>query len=445
MKVEVTIKVDGKVIKEHQREVGGVLEAMEEATHALGKEVARDSLQAALDNIKHPPRPLFSAEGGEMRHRGYACRTFVGLNGPITIKRARFQCSVTKKMHMPLDAVLDLPGGQVTVSVARRAMSLSTKFEFAQLEEEMMVQHEVSLTDTTLDCLMQAAGGTAVADREARLDALEAAPKGVQRERMVLPLNSSPAPKRLYVGCDGITYRTNLRQADANDSSLQRSVYQEMKVGAVFWQDARGKWHKQLTSGRGNPERFGLELWRLAVSCGMLEAEEVIFISDGGRWCNSVAELYFKDAVRILDWYHLSEHVWTAGRRLYPEDEKGAKGWVDACMGRLHDYSGVGLMLRLERCLKARGSEAAEALEPLLDYLRPRLAITDYVDYRKAGYTIGSGMIESSCKQVVAKRLKGSGMQWSEPGALAMTALVSVKLNDTWDAFWDTRPLQRAA
>ena len=116
---------------------------------------------------------------------------------------------------------------------------------------------------------------------------------------------------------------------------------------------------------------------------------------------------------------------------------------MDACMDRLHDHSSVGL--RLERCLKARGSEAAEALEPLLDYLRPRLAITDYVDYRKAGYTIGSGMIESSCKQVVAKRLKGSGMQWSEAGALAMTALVSAKLNDTWDAFWDTRPLQRAA
>ncbi len=59
MKVEVTIKVDGKVVKVHQREVGGILEAMEEATHALGKEVARDSLQAALDNIKVPPRPLF--------------------------------------------------------------------------------------------------------------------------------------------------------------------------------------------------------------------------------------------------------------------------------------------------------------------------------------------------------------------------------------------------
>ncbi len=91
------------------------------------------------------------------------------------------------------------------------------------------------------------------------------------------------------------------------------------------------------------------------------------------------------------------------------------------------------------------GPEAGEALEPLLDYLRPRLSITNYVDHRKAGNTIGSGMIESNCKQVVAKRLKGSGMQWSETGAVAMTALVAHKLNDTWNALWDTRPLQRAA
>ena len=58
---------------------------------------------------------------------------------------------------------------------------------------------------------------------------------------------------------------------------------------------------------------------------------------------------------------------------------------------------------------------------------------------------IGSGMMESSCKQLVGERLKGTGMRWSEEGALAMAALVSLQINGTWDAFWETRPLQRAA
>lgn len=77
--------------------------------------------------------------------------------------------------------------------------------------------------------------------------------------------------------------------------------------------------------------------------------------------------------------------------------------------------------------------------------MRPRLAITDYVDYRAAGYVIGSGMMESTCKQLVTQRLKGTGMQWSEAGALAMTGLIAHRINGSWDRFWASRPLQRAA
>ena len=52
--------------------------------------------------------------------------------------------------------------------------------------------------------------------------------------------------------------------------------------------------------------------------CGLLEADEVIFISDGGGWCDTVARAHFHDAVRILDWYHLVEHVWAAAGRPHP-------------------------------------------------------------------------------------------------------------------------------
>ena len=77
--------------------------------------------------------------------------------------------------------------------------------------------------------------------------------------------------------------------------------------------------------------------------------------------------------------------------------------------------------------------------------MRPRLAITDYVDYKAAGYVIGSGMMEETCKQLVSQRLKGTGMQWSESGALAMNALIAHRINRAWGPFWASRPLQRAA
>jgi hypothetical protein len=365
------------------------------------------------------------------------------LNGSITIRRARFQDEKTGHMSFPLDEVLDLPGGEVTVSLARRAMHLATKMSFAELQEELRVQHEVRLTDSTLDTVMQAVGGMAEADRQKALDGLSAASRGVAREQLVEV--KRPAPSRLYVSCDGITYRTRYREEDPEHPGEKRVIYQEMKAGAVFWEDAKGRWHKQVVTGRDDPGRFGLSLWKVAVECGLLSCAEVIFISDGGVWCNTVAELYFKDATRILDWYHLSEHVWAAGRKLYPQNEKAAGRWVDASMDHLHDAGGGGLLSHLERCRAARAQTNAEALEELMNYVRPRLPITDYVAYRAKGYVIGSGLMESTCKQVVGRRLKGVGMQWSEEGAIAMAAVVSQELNGNWEEFWAGRPLQRAA
>jgi hypothetical protein len=222
-------------------------------------------------------------------------------------------------------------------------------------------------------------------------------------------------------------------------------IYQEMKCGAVFWQDDKKCWHKQVVAGRDDPQRFGLSLWQTTVACGLLDCPEVIFISDGGAWCATVAESYFKDAVRILDWYHLGEHVWTAGRELYPQDKKAVDRWVHACLDHLHDHSGIGLLLHLECCRRFRDPAGQETIDQLLGYLRPRLDITQYVTYRQAGYVIGSGMMESTCKQLVEHRLKGAGMQWSEQGALAMTNLVAQRLNGTWQQFWTSRPLQRVA
>lgn len=345
-------------------------------------------------------------------------------------------------MHCPADEVLALPAGQLTASLARRALRLATMLGFEELQEELKEQHDVPVTDMTLDALARACGTLAHGDRQACLEPLEKLPVGRAREEAVR--EKLPAPRRLYISCDGITYRTRYREADPEHKGQKRLIHQEMKVGTVFWQDDKEHWHKRVIHGRDNPERFGLNLWLLAVECGMLECAEVIFISDGGVWCHSVAERYFKEALRILDWYHLSEHLWKAGHLLYGPDEKAAAPWVNDCLDHLHDNSGIGLMRHLERSLAARPhAKDRQALTDLMDYLRPRLPITDYVAYREKGYVIGSGMMEATCKQVVARRLKGVGMQWSEEGALAMTALVALRLNGTWNAFWKTGPLQR--
>ena len=351
----------------------------------------------------------------------------------MTVRRARFRCAKTGAFEYPLDAVLDLPPHEVTVSLGRRALRLATHMSFETLQEELWYQHEVRLSDTVLDRLMQAAGGVAEQDRATSAATLAGLPVGVVREEQVLAKEPFARPKRLYVSCDGVMYPTRYRQ---EENGRKRLVYQEMKCGTVFWQEGTNVWHKRVLSSREEPDRFGLSLWELAVRCGMLQADEVIFISDGGAWCDTVAKGYFHDATRILDGYHLVEHIWETARALYP-DEAEAKRWVSHGKDVLIESSGIGLLRFLQRSRNARSADAGlaglKAIDELVGYLEPRRAITDYVEYRAKGYAIGSGMMESTCKQLVCARLKGSGRQWSETGAVAMSALIGQRINGTWD------------
>lgn len=342
-----------------------------------------------------------------------------------------------------------LPTGEVTASLAHRVTHLATHMSFAELQSSVALHYEARLCDSVLNRLLQRVGGVAATDEAMRVAEMNAAAVGRDREEKIVRRRVSSAPKRLYISTDGVLYPS--RNREEKSGGMKRILYQEMKCGAVFWQDGSGKWHKRVLNGREDGETFGLRLWTLAVECGLLEAGEVIFISDGGAWCETVWRTHFRDARRILDWYHAAEHVWTAARALYA-DEAAAKRWADRCLKLMAEYSGIGLLryLRRSRTARAAGlpsggrSTALTILDELIAYIEPRIAFMDYYEYRAGDYVIGSGLMESTCKQIVGQRLKGSGRQWSERGALAMATLISYRLNRDWQAFWATNPLRRA-
>jgi hypothetical protein len=58
MLVEITVKVNGQVVREHVEQVSGTLEDMEEKIDIMSRQVAGAALQASVDAVT-PPRPLF--------------------------------------------------------------------------------------------------------------------------------------------------------------------------------------------------------------------------------------------------------------------------------------------------------------------------------------------------------------------------------------------------
>ena len=63
-----------------------------------------------------------------------------------------------------------------------------------------------------------------------------------------------------------------------------------------------------------------------------------------------------------------------------------------------------------------------------------------YRHFRDHGYFIGSGVVEAACKTIVAQRLKGSGMHWSETGLGHVLSLRTALLSRRYDEFWRSRP-----
>jgi len=59
-----------------------------------------------------------------------------------------------------------------------------------------------------------------------------------------------------------------------------------------------------------------------------------------------------------------------------------------------------------------------------------------YDEYLKAGYPIGTGVVESSCGHTVKKRMEGSGRRWSISGAESTLLLRSVYTSGDWNNYW---------
>ena len=61
-------------------------------------------------------------------------------------------------------------------------------------------------------------------------------------------------------------------------------------------------------------------------------------------------------------------------------------------------------------------------------------------EYRARGLPIGSGAIESGCKQVITARLKQAGRHWSLPGARALAAVRTRLKSEHWREVLALRP-----
>lgn len=213
--------------------------------------------------------------------------------------------------------------------------------------------------------------------------------------------------------------------------------WHEVRVGAVRTTDGDAA-RKSSIARFCDLERFGADLWRKACECGYGGASSKAFLGDGSHWIWSVAALHFSEAVQILDWYHLAEHLSKCGNEMFGEGTQDSQAWAGK-MRQIMENGDVGRALEQVEKLAGGGKNRRQAKHELITYLTNNRERVDYPRYRTLGFPIGSGDVEAECKDLVQARCKRSGMRWSTKGAEQVLRVRCALRDDSFDSAWDYR------
>ena len=105
-------------------------------------------------------------------------------------------------------------------------------------------------------------------------------------------------------------------------------------------------------------------------------------------------------------------------KAVFDETETEAvETWVGTTKPYLNDVPITEVATRI-RDLVRHNAEGSEILEREARYFEKHAERMRYREFREKGYQIGSGVIESAYKHVVAQRCRGASMRWTDEGLL---------------------------
>jgi hypothetical protein len=180
---------------------------------------------------------------------------------------------------------------------------------------------------------------------------------------------------------------------------------------------------------------------------GTRGAGTVVAIMDGAPWLQEVIDEQCPAAVRILDFLHAVHYLTLVAHSAWDVGSEEAQTWLDDWVPTLKTGDPETVLAAI-RAVPTPSAEAVTAKRTALRYLGQRLDLIQYATFVAQGLPIGSGIVESAGKLVVAARLKGSGMQWAPQNVSPLLALrgrlCSGQWTQTWSGIWQEWRVQAA-
>jgi hypothetical protein len=390
-------------------------------------------LQQAVDRIEQ----AYQCQPGEIC-KGRDNLTVQGLFGSFVLCRSYYYHPGRKQGHYPADNALGLEGGYTPALAKILCLEGADESTYLKAERHLEQTGGIRVSARQIQRVIQRVGSDAQQWQKRIAEPSEC-------ERAQTPI--------MYVSADGTgvpMVREELagrKGKQADGTAKTRQVY----LGCVFTQhrtDEKGRpirnWDSTSYLSSFQPiDEFGPLLRQEALRRGMGSARQVVLLVDGAHGLENMGRQNFKDCVQIVDFYHAMEHAGVVLATLLGKDHPDYKKCLNRWAKKLLKNKVQALIEQTRR--ECAGKPNAASVEEALHYFVTNVSRMQYGTFRKAGYFIGSGVVEAGCKTVIGGRCKQSGMFWSQPGAENILALRCIHSSRRLDNFWKYRLNARTA
>jgi hypothetical protein len=421
-------------VRASDENLGDIELQIEQQSRELLRTATEKAAQKKAD-VTPPVCPVCQKPLSQVSHghqRSFECKF-----GTIAVGRSRGYCRRCGKWRFPADTVLGLEeSAGYSPRVQEMAALLASKMPVSEASAVLEHLTGVKLPRATLDREARRQGQRAQRLRRQEDERACQRPKAVQSELVL-------EPYQMIIQLDA----WNIRERDqwGQTRELRRRAQQPERwhwvyTGTCFRLDQRGKTAggRPVISERGFvATREGIDalreqLYAEALRRGLGQAAGALVIGDGAVWIWRLADDRFKDAHQRLDFYHAVQHLAAVGRALFGEDQTKLKLWLKPLVRQLKNESAVKVVEQLEEILnKLPKGESAQAVEKELNYFHEHQHRMDYRAGHRRGEPIGSGAIESTCRQAQC-RFKRPGQYWTSQGDEALLCLETFWRNGRW-------------
>jgi hypothetical protein len=371
--------------------------------------------------------PKHEVAGVEYRFKGYRRRQIHGLFGKVEMKRAYYVGP--RGNYHPLDERLALKGHSPGLQYFLALFTGQNVYEKAlqQFHEIFRPEGEDEISmRKALDMDYELGEGL----EELRQQEIEEVLEHDQPIAKQTPIDSLMA-----VSIDATKVREKLGQRRLKSGRKRYEIgFKDAKVAAissVVWDPQRKEascLHSSYVSAVEEADQFFNRIWVEMQRRGVdPENQALVILGDGASWIwNRAKDLGNKHTIEILDFYHGCEYLSDLCKILYGEQtslyHRHFRGWTK----KFYRGQAPTVIEELREIQKdTTDQQRLKGLLLAIGYFEENLTRMNYRKYRRLGLPIGSGTVESACKNVVGGRMKQGGMTWSQIGADGMLQIRS--------------------